>query len=108
MSGSSPNCAAMSMGSSTCVTILVGNGTFGGTTALNPNGKPNETGRMALRSSRLIPSRSASQVPRVRYSWVSWPPMETAGTIGTPASIAVRTYPLRPLKSMTFSDAVGR
>src|ERR1700757_3821536 len=34
--------------------------------------------------------------------------MDTAGTIGTPASIAVLTYPLRPLKSMTFSDPVGR
>ena len=63
---------------------------------------------MSLRSNRFSPSRSASQVPRERYSCVSCPPMETAGTIGTPASIAVLTYPLRPLKSMTFSVSVGR
>ncbi|COY17017.1 Uncharacterised protein [Mycobacterium tuberculosis] len=34
--------------------------------------------------------------------------MDTAGTMGTPASTAVLTYPLRPLKSITFSAKVGR
>ena len=41
-SGSSPNCAAMSIGSSTWVTILVGSGRLGGKTTLRPNGKPND------------------------------------------------------------------
>jgi len=35
-------------------------------------------------------------------------PMDTAGTIGAPASIADLTYPVRPLKSTMFSTSVGR
>ena len=34
--------------------------------------------------------------------------MDTTGTIGTPASMAARTYPVLPLKSITFCDSVGR
>jgi len=34
--------------------------------------------------------------------------MDTIGTIGTPASMAARTYPVLPLKSITFCDSVGR
>ncbi|CNN88000.1 Uncharacterised protein [Mycobacterium tuberculosis] len=56
----------MSIGSSTCVTILVGSGRLGGTAALNPNGNPNDSGRMSLRSKRFKPSRRASHVPRDR------------------------------------------
>ena len=43
-SGSSPNSARMSMGSSTWVTILVGSGRLGGKPKVRPNGKPIVTG----------------------------------------------------------------
>ena len=76
-------------------TILVGSGMFTGNRTLNPNGKPNVTGSMSLRNSffpRLLsPSARARRLPRVRYSWFSCPPIDTTGTIGTPASIAVVT-----------------
>ena len=80
----------MSIGSSTCVTILVGNGRLGGISTLKPKGNPNVTGRISMRA---LSSRNsfASLLPRVRNSWLSWPPMETDGTIGTPAAMAVRT-----------------
>ena len=65
------------------------------------------TGRISARM-RGRPNRLASPVPRVTNSCVSWPPIDTAGTIGTPASIAVLTYPVRPSKSMTFWVSVGR
>ena len=75
----------------------------------HPNGNPAATGTISLRVKRLMmPTRLASQVPRVRKNCVSCPPIETMGTIGTPASMAVRTYPVRPLKSMMFCASVGR
>ena len=43
------------------------------------------------RAQRFSPSRRAMESPRARNSWVSWPPIDTIGTIGTPASMAVRT-----------------
>ena len=45
MSGSSPNSARMSIGSSTWVTILVGSGRLGGKAKVRPNGKPTLTGK---------------------------------------------------------------
>ncbi len=72
-----------------------------------PKGKPIVIGRISIRI-RLSPSLFANQLPRVRKSWVSWPPIDTAGTIGTPACMAVLTYPVRPPKSMTFWLSVGR
>ena len=82
----------MSMGGSTCMVILAGSGMFGGTTRLRPNGKPNEMGTIFARARRAIgPRRLASQVPRVRKIWVSWPPTPTVGTIGTPALRAALT-----------------
>ena len=49
------------------------------------------TGTISLRVRRLMkPNRLASQVPRVKKNWVSCPPIDTMGTIGTPASMAVR------------------
>ena len=86
---------------------LVGSGRFGGMIMLSPNGKPRVIGRTSDRN-RDRPSRLANQVPRVKNSWLSCPPMETAGTIGTPASIADLTYPVRPLKSTTLQARVGR
>ena len=38
---------------------------------------------------RLRPSRLAIESPRARNNWVSWPPIDTTGTIGTPVSMAV-------------------
>src|SRR5271155_3088386 len=90
MSGSFPNCAVMSIGSRTSVTTFDGSGTFGGEITLRPNGKPKLTGRMSIRA-LVRPSLRANQLPRVKNSWVSCPPIETVGTIGTPASMAVRT-----------------
>ena len=59
--GSSPNSAAMSIGWSTWVTILVGSGMLTGTTMLSPNGKPNAIGNMLDRNSLCysLVSRSA-------------------------------------------------
>src|SRR6202044_3846532 len=106
-SGSLPNCAAMSIGSRTSVTTFDGSGKFGGKITLKPNGKPKLTGKMSIRA-LVRPSLRASQLPRVKNSWVSCPPIETVGTIGAPASMAVLMYPVRPLKSMVFSLNVGR
>ena len=47
-------------------------------------------GRISMRA-RLRPSRLAIESPRARNNWVSWPPIDTTGTIGTPVSMAVRT-----------------
>jgi hypothetical protein len=69
---------------------LVANGRLNGTMALKPNGNPTVTGEMSDRN-RLRPSRRASHVPRVRNSWFSWPPIDTTGTIGTPAARAALT-----------------
>ena len=91
MSGSGPNSSTMSIGSSTWVRIFVGSGRFGGKASVNPNGKPNDTGTYFVRSSSSSRSSRASHSPRPRWIWSSWPPMLTAGTIGTPARSAVRT-----------------
>jgi len=56
--GSSPNSAAMSIGWSTWVTILVGSGMLTGTTMLSPNGKPNAIGNM-LTGTACAPAWSA-------------------------------------------------
>ncbi len=53
-------------------------------------------------------SARASHVPRVKKNWLSCAPIDTVGTIGTPASMAVVTYPHRTPKLMTFSWRVGR
>lgn len=58
---------------------------------LSPNGMPIVTATCSDRVRRFSPSRFASHSPRVRYNWVSCPPIDTAGTIGTPASMAVVT-----------------
>ncbi len=52
--------AAMSIGSSTCVTIFDGSGTFGGMITLIPNGKPMLIGRMLSRN-RLIEAKPLGQ-----------------------------------------------
>ena len=80
--------AVTSIGSSTSVTILAGSGKFGGKIALRPNGNPKLNGKIFIRS-LVRPSLRASQLPRVKNSCVSWPPIDTIGTIGTPASMAV-------------------
>jgi len=94
-SGAAPNSAAMSIGGKTSVTILVGSGMFTGARTLSPNGHPKVIGRMSvrknLRSNLVSRSRRESHVPRLKYSWPSCPPMDTVGTIGTPASMAVVT-----------------
>ena len=92
MSEASPN-SPMLIGRNTSVTILVGSGMLTGARTLSPKGKPNVIGMMFvrknLRSNLVSRSRRASHCPRVRNSWLSCPPMETAGTIGTSASSAV-------------------
>src|ERR1700709_1483966 len=97
-----------SMGESTRVTILVGNGTLTGSTADRPNGKPKEIGRILARSNLSSRRVLASHSPRVRNNWFSWPPIDTEGTMGTPALRAARTYPVRPPKSILFADDDGR
>ena len=77
-------------------------------TAENPNGKPNESGMILARISLSKRNVLASHSPRDKYSWLSWPPMATAGTMGTPAFSAAFTYPTRPPKSILFSTRVGR
>ena len=39
----------------------------------------------------LQPQQLGEPLPAAQVDWASWPPMLTTGTIGTPASIAVRT-----------------
>jgi len=76
----------------TVMTILVGSGMLGGITTLRPNGNPKEIGTIFARASRAIgPRRLASHVPRERKICVSWPPIPTVGTIGTPAFSAAFT-----------------
>ncbi|VAZ97370.1 hypothetical protein LAUMK35_03664 [Mycobacterium pseudokansasii] len=89
-SGCAPNCAAMWIGASTWMTILVGSGRLTGTTMLSPNGKPNVMGRTLECGSWSSRRAHASRVPRDRNSWFSCAPTETIGTMGTAASMAVR------------------
>ena len=73
------------------MTIFVGSGRFTGSTAESPNGKPKEIGRILARNSLSSRSVLAIHSPRVRNSCASWPPIDTDGTIGTPALSAART-----------------
>ncbi len=75
---------------------------------LRIQGRAREIGRTLSRSERSTPSSFASQLPFERNSAVSWPPTETIGTIGTPASRARRTKPRRPAKSTLPLSQVGR
>ena len=75
---------------------------------LRPHGIAIEIGRTLSRSVRSTPSSLASQLPFERNSAVSWPPTETTGTIGTPASRARRMKPLRPAKSTLPRSQEGR
>ena len=84
MSGSSPNSAGDVDRLEHSVTILEGSGRFGGKTGVRPNGNPKLIGRISTRA-RFRPSRLAIQSPRARNNWVSWAPIDTIGTIGTPA-----------------------
>ena len=91
MSGSSPNSATMSIGSSTWVRIFVGSGRLGGNASVRPNGKPKVTGTYLVRSRSSSLNSLAISSPREMWIWSSWPPRLTTGTIGTPARSAVRT-----------------
>ena len=62
-SGLSPNSAAMSIGLSTSVMILLGNGKLIGNNMLNPNGKPNVIGMISLRA-KFLPELGKSKTVR--------------------------------------------
>lgn len=69
--------------------------------------EPRRCGRRCDTAATCTVAQSNTGTTRPSCS-TSWPPMATAGTIGTPALIAARTYPVRPAMSMVFSDSVGR
>ena len=72
----------MSIGCSTCITILVGSGRLKGRTADSPNGKPNDSGTTLVRAaagvrSERLASPAAGEVelrflPADGRPWVRW------------------------------------
>ena len=75
---------------------------------LTIQGSERFTGSVFSRRSLSRRSSLASRSPWLRNTAVSWPPTETIGTIGTPASRASLMKPLRPAKSIRFASQVGR
>ena len=73
-----------------------------------PNGGPIETGSTLMRVSSSSRCAFAARSPRVRNSAVSWPPMATTGTIGTPRSSASLMNPWRPPNSIWSECQLGR
>jgi hypothetical protein len=65
MSGSSPNRATTPMGSSTCVTILLGSGRLGGIAVVRPKGKPNVAARM-IGHDQCAALWDPAQIPHLR------------------------------------------
>ena len=74
----------------------------------SPHGTASEIGSTLRRNSLSSRSSFASRSPRDRNSAVSWPPIETIGTIGTFSSSASLMKPLRPPKSTFDESHVGR
>ena len=58
----------------------------GRSSTVAPNGGANDTGNTLIRVRLAQPVTSAARSPRVANSAVSWPPIATTGTRGTPRS----------------------
>ena len=102
MSGLAPSRCFRSICGSTRIVIFAGSGMRPGrSSTVTPNGGPICAGSTLSRSSLSSCSSLAKRRPRPRKSAVSWPPMATTGTIGTPCSIASLTKPVRPAKSIS-------
>ena len=75
---------------------------------VTPNGGAIWNGITLMRVSEPKPVSLARRRPRGRNSAVSWPPIDTIGTIGTFCSSASLMKPLRPAKSTLSDSQLGR